>query len=237
MRNNARLHCRCYQPNLSMHPALQCKQRTMLCLRSEFTWSQTPSKLHKMDSHRFWLQPPTKSNSIGLMMCWCAMSTIVWYEWSMSFLGTYNMLQRWANILASSVTALTFTSEIWVPLVHFLLHHCIVVTLSIHNINSIDLGASMTRFRVRSPPPHGREQSDLTRCVQSPFNSLQILQFIWRCGACCNISMTHDVVVTKVTRTQTSKYERMKRSWLTLCVRDGIIGPSWAIGRFETCRI
>lgn len=79
MRNNARLHCRCYQPNLSMHPALQCKQCTMLCLRSEFTWSQTPSKLHKMDSHRFWLQPPTKSNSICLMMCWCAMSTsMIW---------------------------------------------------------------------------------------------------------------------------------------------------------------
>ena len=73
----------------------------------------------------------------------------------------------------------------------------------------------MTRFRVRSPPPHGREQSDLTRCVQSPFNSLQILQFIWRCGACCNISMTHDVVVMKVTRTQTNKYmkEWRDRDW------------------------
>lgn len=151
----------------------------------------------------------------------------------MSFLGTYNMLQRWANILASSVTALTFTSEIWVPLVHFLLHHCIVATLSIH-INSIDLGASMTRFRVRSPPPHGREQSDLTRCVQSPFNSLQILQFIWRCGACCNISMTHDVVVTKVTRTQTNKLWKKEE-----IVTDTVCSwrHHWPIGRFETCRI
>ena len=65
--------CQC----LALHPALQCRQCRMLCLRSEFTWSQTPSKLHKMDSHHFWLQPPTKSSSICVIMCYVIVNVIL----------------------------------------------------------------------------------------------------------------------------------------------------------------